>query len=167
MVKISSLVLWFFGFFTLYLARIMVFKICGRKGFGFLQSCMALWKDPQGRALVSWYGGVLVIEKGVKGGDILSVGICVLYGGLCLGVWFITVLLDDVSYFSHNSNGIHEDLNVKSYYKKLLNLLKKVKLASNSKALKTTFGATQVLTALATSFHALKPFKVPASGYSF
>ncbi|KAL7596052.1 hypothetical protein Lser_V15G29984 [Lactuca serriola] len=54
-----------------------------RNGSGFLQSCMALWKDPQGRALVSWYGGVLVIEKGVKGGDILSAGICVLYGGLC------------------------------------------------------------------------------------
>nr|KAJ0228574.1 hypothetical protein LSAT_V11C100035450 [Lactuca sativa] len=36
-----------------------------------------------------------------------------------------------------------QDLNVKSYYKKLLNLLKKIKLASNSKALKTTFGATQ------------------------
>ncbi|CAH1421473.1 unnamed protein product [Lactuca virosa] len=58
------------------------------------------------------------------------------------------------------------------------------KLSSNSKALKTTFGATQlkidgdflyfleeaasivVLIALPTSFHALKPFKVPASGYS-
>nr|KAJ0191893.1 hypothetical protein LSAT_V11C800401370 [Lactuca sativa] len=56
-----------------------------------------------------------------------------------------------------------QDLNVKSYYKKLVNLLKKIKLASNSKALKTTFGAAQVLTALATSFHALKPFKVLAS----
>nr|KAJ0196142.1 hypothetical protein LSAT_V11C700364650 [Lactuca sativa] len=124
----------------------MVLKMCGRNGSGFLQSCMTLWKDPQGRAVVTWYGGVLVIEKGVKGGDILSAGMCVLYGGLLV---------------------TRQDLNVKSYYKKLLNLLKKIKLASNSKALKTTFGATQVLTALATSFHALKPFKVPASGYSF
>ncbi|KAL4584858.1 hypothetical protein LXL04_009468 [Taraxacum kok-saghyz] len=36
-------------------------------------------------ALVSWYGGILVIEKGVKGGDILSAGVCILYGGFGLG----------------------------------------------------------------------------------
>ncbi|CAI9280467.1 unnamed protein product [Lactuca saligna] len=42
-------------------------------------------------ALVSWYGGVLVIEKGVKGGDILSAGICVLYGGFGLGASLMNI----------------------------------------------------------------------------
>ncbi|KAI3499501.1 hypothetical protein L1887_35302 [Cichorium endivia] len=42
-------------------------------------------------ALVSWYGGVLVIEKGVKGGDILSAGVCVLYGGFGLGASLMNI----------------------------------------------------------------------------
>ncbi|KAI3765918.1 hypothetical protein L2E82_15964 [Cichorium intybus] len=42
-------------------------------------------------ALVSWYGGILVIEKGVKGGDILSAGVCVLYGGFGLGASLMNI----------------------------------------------------------------------------
>lgn len=33
-------------------------------------------------ALMSWYGGVLVIKNKIKGGDILSAGVCIVYGGL-------------------------------------------------------------------------------------
>lgn len=44
--------------------------------FGSVGVIYAIW------ALLSWYGGVLVIDKGLKGGDILSAGVCVIYGGL-------------------------------------------------------------------------------------
>lgn len=44
--------------------------------FGSVGIIYAIW------ALLSWYGSVLVIDKGFKGGDILSAGVCVVYGGL-------------------------------------------------------------------------------------
>ena len=33
-------------------------------------------------AFMSWYGSILVINNGAKGGDILSAGTCIVYGGL-------------------------------------------------------------------------------------
>lgn len=44
--------------------------------FGSVGVIYAIW------ALLSWYGSVLVIDKEIKGGDILSAGVCVIYGGL-------------------------------------------------------------------------------------
>ncbi|KAJ9568085.1 hypothetical protein OSB04_004051 [Centaurea solstitialis] len=42
-------------------------------------------------ALMSWYGSILVIEKGIKGGDILSAGVCILYGGFGLGASLMNI----------------------------------------------------------------------------
>lgn len=33
-------------------------------------------------ALQGWYGSLLVIDKGVKGGDAFITGVCIVYGGL-------------------------------------------------------------------------------------
>ncbi|CAH1419131.1 unnamed protein product [Lactuca virosa] len=53
--------------------------------FGSVGVIYAIW------ALLSWYGGVLVIDKGLKGGDILSAGVCVIYGGFGLGSSFMNI----------------------------------------------------------------------------
>ncbi|KAI3737379.1 hypothetical protein L2E82_27379 [Cichorium intybus] len=53
--------------------------------FGSVGIIYAIW------ALLSWYGGILVIDKGIKGGDILSAGICVIYGGFGLGSSFMNI----------------------------------------------------------------------------
>ncbi|XP_024969810.1 putative multidrug resistance protein [Cynara cardunculus var. scolymus] len=42
-------------------------------------------------ALMSWYGSILVIEKGIKGGDILSAGVCIVYGGFGLGASLMNI----------------------------------------------------------------------------
>nr|XP_043617816.1 putative multidrug resistance protein [Erigeron canadensis] len=42
-------------------------------------------------ALMSWYGSILVINKGVKGGDILSAGLCIVYGGFGLGASLMNI----------------------------------------------------------------------------
>ncbi|KAJ9559878.1 hypothetical protein OSB04_005038 [Centaurea solstitialis] len=42
-------------------------------------------------ALLSWYGSVLVIHNGIKGGDILSAGVCVVYGGFGLASSFMNI----------------------------------------------------------------------------
>ncbi|KAJ0508333.1 putative ABC-type xenobiotic transporter [Helianthus annuus] len=41
-------------------------------------------------ALMSWYESILVIKKGIKGGDIIASGVCIVYGGF-LGASFINV----------------------------------------------------------------------------
>ncbi|KAL4559760.1 hypothetical protein LXL04_031905 [Taraxacum kok-saghyz] len=53
--------------------------------FGSVGIIYAIW------ALISWYGGFLVIDKGMKGGDILSAGVCVIYGGFGLGSSFMNI----------------------------------------------------------------------------
>ncbi|KAI3684463.1 hypothetical protein L6452_33687 [Arctium lappa] len=53
--------------------------------FGSMGIIYAIW------ALLSWYGSVLVIDKGIKGGDILSAGVCVVYGGFGLGSSFMNI----------------------------------------------------------------------------
>ncbi|KAL8226015.1 hypothetical protein R6Q57_018572 [Mikania cordata] len=53
--------------------------------FGSVGVIYAIW------ALLSWYGSVLVIDKGIKGGDILSAGVCVVYGGFGLGSSFMNI----------------------------------------------------------------------------
>ncbi|KAJ0527800.1 putative Type 1 protein exporter [Helianthus annuus] len=42
-------------------------------------------------ALMSWYGSILVIKKGIKGGDIITSGVCIVYGGFGLGASFMNV----------------------------------------------------------------------------
>ncbi|MFS7971650.1 putative Type I protein exporter [Helianthus anomalus] len=42
-------------------------------------------------ALMSWYGSILVIKKGIKGGDIIAAGVCIVYGGFGLGASFMNV----------------------------------------------------------------------------
>ncbi|KAJ0603705.1 putative ABC-type xenobiotic transporter [Helianthus annuus] len=53
--------------------------------FGSVGVIYAIW------ALLTWYGSVLVIDKGIKGGDILSAGVCVVYGGFGLGSSFMNI----------------------------------------------------------------------------
>ncbi|KAK1427694.1 hypothetical protein QVD17_16387 [Tagetes erecta] len=53
--------------------------------FGSVGVIYAIW------ALLSWYGSVLVIDKGIKGGYILSAGVCVIYGGFGLGSSFMNI----------------------------------------------------------------------------
>ncbi|PWA74003.1 NHPM bacteriocin system ABC transporter, ATP-binding protein [Artemisia annua] len=53
--------------------------------FGSVGIIYAIW------ALLSWYGSILVIDKGIKGGDILSAGVCVIYGGFGLGSSFMNI----------------------------------------------------------------------------
>lgn len=33
-------------------------------------------------ALQGWYGSILVTDKGVKGGNVFTTGVCIIYGGL-------------------------------------------------------------------------------------
>ncbi|KAD4889046.1 hypothetical protein R6Q59_034064 [Mikania micrantha] len=42
-------------------------------------------------AFMSWYGSILVIKKGIKGGDILSAGVCIIYGGFGLGASLMNI----------------------------------------------------------------------------
>ncbi|KAK9277914.1 hypothetical protein L1049_027471 [Liquidambar formosana] len=42
-------------------------------------------------ALQGWYGSILVTEKGAMGGDVLTTGVCIIYGGLALGSSLINV----------------------------------------------------------------------------
>ncbi|KAJ0791794.1 putative Type 1 protein exporter [Helianthus annuus] len=41
-------------------------------------------------ALMIWHESILVIKKGIKGGDIIALGVCIVYGGLPLG-WLVKV----------------------------------------------------------------------------
>ncbi|KAF5199427.1 Lipid A export ATP-binding/permease protein MsbA [Thalictrum thalictroides] len=49
-------------------------------------------------ALQAWYGSILVTKKESKGGDILTAGVCIVYGGLALGSSLI-----NIRYFSEAS----------------------------------------------------------------
>ncbi|RVW27851.1 putative multidrug resistance protein [Vitis vinifera] len=42
-------------------------------------------------ALQGWYGSILVTDKGVKGGNVFTTGVCIIYGGLALGSSFLNV----------------------------------------------------------------------------
>ncbi|KAJ6407997.1 hypothetical protein OIU84_011332 [Salix udensis] len=42
-------------------------------------------------ALQGWYGSTLVINKGAKGGNVFTAGLCIIYGGLALGGSLINV----------------------------------------------------------------------------
>ncbi|PWA77674.1 P-glycoprotein 16 [Artemisia annua] len=42
-------------------------------------------------AFMSWYGSILVINNGAKGGDILSAGTCIVYGGFGLGASLMNI----------------------------------------------------------------------------
>nr|XP_043637818.1 putative multidrug resistance protein [Erigeron canadensis] len=53
--------------------------------FGSVGIIYAIW------ALLTWYGSVLVIKQGIQGGDILSAGVCVIYGGFGLGSSFMNI----------------------------------------------------------------------------
>ncbi|KAI3727009.1 hypothetical protein L1987_66816 [Smallanthus sonchifolius] len=40
---------------------------------------------------MSWYGSILVIDKRIKGGDIISAGVCIVYGGFGLGAALMNI----------------------------------------------------------------------------
>ncbi|KAI3785821.1 hypothetical protein L1987_44947 [Smallanthus sonchifolius] len=42
-------------------------------------------------ALMCWYGSILVIDKRIKGGDIISAGVCIVYGGFGLGAALMNI----------------------------------------------------------------------------
>ncbi|GMP33970.1 hypothetical protein CsSME_00007054 [Camellia sinensis var. sinensis] len=42
-------------------------------------------------ALQGWYGSILVTEKNLKGGNIFTAGVCIIYGGFALGSCLINV----------------------------------------------------------------------------
>ncbi|KAI8020547.1 ABC transporter B family member 17 [Camellia lanceoleosa] len=43
-------------------------------------------------ALQGWYGSILVTEKNLKGGNIFTAGVCIIYGGFALGSCLINVM---------------------------------------------------------------------------
>ncbi|XP_027152628.1 putative multidrug resistance protein [Coffea eugenioides] len=42
-------------------------------------------------ALEGWYGSILVIEKGLKGGDCFTAGVCIIFGGVALGSSLVNI----------------------------------------------------------------------------